>query len=248
MLEVSNLHVSYGPTVAVKRLDLQVDMFGAVALLGPNGAGKTSTLAAISQLVGSTGTICFDGQSLGGVPADRVARMGLIQVPEGRHVFPTLTVEENLLMGQVAAAGRRDGYRLDDVYQLFPALVALRKRQGYVLSGGEQQMVAIGRALVAAPRLLLLDEPSLGLAPRVAKEVFAALDVIRRRTPLLIVEQNTHLALGMCDRGYVLSGGEVVMTGDASKLRDRSALLSSYLGQVDVQVGNKKQTVNSDIS
>jgi len=245
MLEISGLHVSYGPTVAVNQLDLVVDAVEAVALLGPNGAGKTSTLAAISQLVSSTGTICFDGRNLAHVPAERVARMGLIQVPEGRHVFPTLTVEENLLMGQVAAAGRSDGYRLDDVYQLFPALVELRRRQGYVLSGGEQQMVAIGRALVAAPRLLLLDEPSLGLAPRVAKEVFRALDLIRQRTPLLIVEQNTHLALGMCDRGYVLSGGEVVMSGDASKLRDRSALLSSYLGQMDAQVGNTGPIVDS---
>ncbi len=159
--------------------------------------------------------------------------MGLIQVPEGRHVFPTLTVEENLRMGQVAAAGRTDGYSLDDVYELFPALVDLRKRQGYVLSGGEQQMVAIGRALVAAPRLLLLDEPSLGLSPRVAKQVFKALEVIRERTPLLIVEQNTRLALATCARGYVLSDGEAVLSGDAAKLQDRSALLASYLGQVD---------------
>jgi branched-chain amino acid transport system ATP-binding protein len=233
MLEITGLHVAYGSTIAVKELDLEVGQSEAVALLGPNGAGKSSTLAAISQVTASTGLVRFDGQDLSGVPAERVARMGLIQVPEGRHVFPTLTVEENLRMGQVAAAGRTDGYELDDVYQLFPALVELRKRPGYVLSGGEQQMVAIGRALVAAPRLLMLDEPSLGLSPRVAKEVFQALNVIQERTPLLVVEQNTRLALATCGRGYVLSGGEAVLSGDAAKLQDRSALLASYLGQVD---------------
>jgi branched-chain amino acid transport system ATP-binding protein len=233
MLEITGLHVAYGSTIAVKELDLEVGQSEAVALLGPNGAGKSSTLAAISQVTASSGLVRFDGQDLAGVPAERVARMGLIQVPEGRHVFPTLTVEENLRMGQVAAAGRTDGYDLDDVYQLFPALVELRKRQGYVLSGGEQQMVAIGRALVAAPRLLMLDEPSLGLSPRVAKEVFQALNVIQERTPLLVVEQNTRLALATCGRGYVLSGGEAVLSGDATKLQDRSALLASYLGQVD---------------
>jgi branched-chain amino acid transport system ATP-binding protein len=233
MLEVTGLHVAYGSTIAVQELDLEVGPTEAVALLGPNGAGKSSTLAAISQVTASTGRVRFDDQDLSGVPAERVSRMGLIQVPEGRHVFPTLTVEENLRMGQVAAAGRTDGYGLDDVYELFPALVELRKRQGYVLSGGEQQMVAIGRALVAAPRLLMLDEPSLGLSPRVAKQVFQALNVIRVRTPLLVVEQNTRLALATCGRGYVLSDGEAVMSGEAAKLEDRSALLASYLGQVD---------------
>ncbi|HEY2562962.1 MAG TPA: ABC transporter ATP-binding protein [Acidimicrobiales bacterium] len=233
MLEVAGLHVAYGSTIAVKELDLEVGPTEAVALLGPNGAGKSSTLAAISQVTASRGRVRFDDQDLSGVPAERVSRMGLIQVPEGRHVFPTLTVEENLRMGQVAAAGRTDGYGLDDVYELFPALVELRKRQGYVLSGGEQQMVAIGRALVAAPRLLMLDEPSLGLSPRVAKQVFQALNVIRERTPLLVVEQNTRLALATCGRGYVLSDGEAVMSGDGAKLEDRSALLASYLGQVD---------------
>jgi branched-chain amino acid transport system ATP-binding protein len=233
MLEVTGLHVAYGSTIAVQELDLEVGPTEAVALLGPNGAGKSSTLAAISQVTASTGRVRFDDQDLSGVPAERVSRMGLIQVPEGRHVFPTLTVEENLRMGQVAAAGRTDGYGLDDVYELFPALVELRKRQGYVLSGGEQQMVAIGRALVAAPRLLMLDEPSLGLSPRVAKQVFQALNVIRVRTPLLVVEQNTRLALATCGRGYVLNDGEAVMSGEAAKLEDRSALLASYLGQVD---------------
>jgi branched-chain amino acid transport system ATP-binding protein len=232
LLEIRQLRVVYGNTIAVEGLDLQVGAGEAVALLGPNGAGKTSTLSAVSQLVKSSGDISFDGHDLSTMSAEHIARMGLIQVPEGRHVFPTLTVEENLRMGEVAAAGRTSGYGLDDVYALFPALVELRKRLGYALSGGEQQMVAIGRALVAAPRLLLLDEPSLGLSPRIAKLVFEALGVIRERTPLLIVEQNTRLALGLCARGYVLSGGKLVLSGQAADLQDRSTLLASYLGQV----------------
>jgi branched-chain amino acid transport system ATP-binding protein len=233
VLKVAGLRVVYGTTVAVDGLDLEVGAGEAVALLGPNGAGKTSTLSAISQLVKYTGgSIEFDGHHLSGTSPEQLARMGLIQVPEGRHVFPTLSVEENLRMGEIAAAGRSGGYRLDDVYELFPALVGLRKRLGYALSGGEQQMVAIGRALVAAPRLLLLDEPSLGLAPRIAKLVFEALAAIRQRTPLLVVEQNTRLALGLCARGYVLSGGKVVLTGAAEELQDRSTMLASYLGQV----------------
>jgi branched-chain amino acid transport system ATP-binding protein len=232
VLETQGLRVVYGNTIAVEGLDLQVGPGEAVALLGPNGAGKTSTLSAISQLVKSGGEIRFDGHDLSGVSPERIARMGLIQVPEGRHVFPTLTVEENLRMGEIAAAGRSEGYGLDDVYTLFPALVDLRKRLGYALSGGEQQMVAVGRALVAAPRLLLLDEPSLGLAPRVARMVFEALALIRQRTPLLIVEQNTKLALDLCARGYVLSGGKLVLSGAAEELQDRSTLLASYLGQV----------------
>jgi branched-chain amino acid transport system ATP-binding protein len=236
MLEVTGLRVEYGTTVAVVGLDLSVGPGEAVALLGANGAGKTSTLAAISQLVRSQGRVVFDGTDITGMAPERVARLGLIHVPEGRHVFPTLTVEENLQIGLIAAKGRERGYDFDDVYALFPALVEMRKRLGYALSGGEQQMVAIGRALVAAPKLLLLDEPSLGLAPRIARLVFEALEQIRERTPVLIVEQNTKLALGLCARGYVLSAGEVVLQGEADKLHDRSAMLASYLGQVPADV------------
>jgi branched-chain amino acid transport system ATP-binding protein len=164
---------------------------------------------------------------------DEVARRGLIHVPEGRHVFPTLTVEENLRMGQVAARKRKGGFGFDDVYALFPALVPLRGRDGYTLSGGEQQMVAIGRALVAAPKLLLLDEPSLGLDPVILKAVFGALDEIRRHTPILLVEQNTQQALAICDRASVLVNGRVEMSGVAHELTDRQAMLASFLGQKD---------------
>jgi branched-chain amino acid transport system ATP-binding protein len=233
MLDVSGLGVTYGSTAAVEGIDLTVDDRGATALLGPNGAGKTSTLRAISQLIPHTGMVTFDGEDLAGLSPDDVARRGLVHVPEGRHVFPTLTVEENLRMGQVAARRRQGGFSLDDVYDLFPALTPLRSRDGFALSGGEQQMVAIGRALVAAPRLLLLDEPSLGLAPVIMKAVFKALDDIRQRTPLLLVEQNTQQALAVCDRASVMVNGRIEMTGRSDELSDRQALLASYLGQKD---------------
>jgi branched-chain amino acid transport system ATP-binding protein len=233
MLEVRGLRVTYGSTAAVEGIDLTVDKRGAAALLGPNGAGKTSTLRAISRLIPHTGTVTFDGEDLTGLSPDEVARRGLVHVPEGRHVFPTLTVEENLRMGQVAARRRQGGFSLDDVYDLFPALTTLRSRDGFALSGGEQQMVAIGRALVAAPKLLLLDEPSLGLAPVIMKAVFKALDDIRQRTPLLLVEQNTQQALAVCDRASVMVNGRIEMTGGSDELSDRQALLASYLGQKD---------------
>jgi branched-chain amino acid transport system ATP-binding protein len=154
-------------------------------------------------------------------------------VPEGRRLFATLTAEENLLVGKTGAAGRASEFELDDVYDLFPNLKTLRKRRGWALSGGEQQMVAIGRGLLAAPRLLLLDEPSLGLAPVVVAAVYRALSEIRHRVSLLVVEQNAHLALGLCDRAYVLAAGRVVMDGPAAALADREKLLSSYLARAE---------------
>lgn len=233
MLEVTGLQVRYGTHEAVKGVDLTVGVGEAVALLGPNGAGKTSTLRAISGLVGCQGTVTFDGRDLAKLAPDRIAAAGLIHVPEGRHVFPTLTVMENLQMGALARNGRPDAFSTDDVLDLFPALVPLVGRAGFALSGGEQQMVALGRALMGAPRVLLLDEPSLGLAPVVSKAVFAALAEIRGRTPVLLVEQNTQLAMGLCGRAIVLSDGHVVLTGEASEMQDRQALLASYLGQSD---------------
>jgi branched-chain amino acid transport system ATP-binding protein len=231
MLEVEGLHVRYGTTHAVRGIDLSVEAGQAVALLGPNGAGKTSTLHAISNLVPSRGTIRFDGEDISKAAAEDIARRGLIQVREGRHVFPDLTVHENLQIGTTARRGRDGGFSFDDVYDLFPMLVPLRKRLGYALSGGEQQMVALGRALVASPRLMLVDEPSLGLAPVIADTVAAALAEVRTRTSLLIVEQNVHLALRVCSRAAVMSGGVIALTADADELHDRDALLASYLGQ-----------------
>jgi branched-chain amino acid transport system ATP-binding protein len=234
MLEISDLVINYGATQAVRGISFEVGEHDACALLGPNGAGKTSTLRAISQLVPYSGTIRFDGADLKGKNPSQVTRLGLIHVPEGRHVFPTLSVHENLQMGTIAASGRTAAYSISDVYDLFPALVKLRRRGGYALSGGEQQMVAVARALVGAPRLLMLDEPSLGLAPVITQAVFSALEQVRERTPVLVVEQNTGMALSLCGTACVLVQGEVALRGLASELGDREELLASYLGQKDV--------------
>lgn len=237
MLQIRDLQVSYGAVHAVQGIDLEVGEGEVVALLGPNGAGKTSTLRAATALEPYRGSITFDGDEIAKLGTERCARRGLIHVPEGRHVFPTLTVHENLQVGTTAARGRAAHYSVDDVYSLFPALVPLRNREGWALSGGEQQMVAIGRALVAAPRMLLLDEPSLGLAPIVVKAVFAALREVSARTPVLLVEQNTTQALAIASRAAAMVGGEIVMSGTAVEMSDRGALLDSYLGQAKVQQG-----------
>lgn len=234
MLEISDLVITYGATRAVREVSFEVGSRDACALLGPNGAGKTSTLRAISQLVAYSGSVRFDGVDLRGRSPSQVSRLGLLHVPEGRHVFPTLSVHENLQMGVIAGGGRVSSYSISDVYDLFPDLVRLRKRGGYALSGGEQQMVAVGRALVGAPRLLMLDEPSLGLAPLATEAVFAALKQVRERTPVLVVEQNTGMALALCDNAFVLVQGEIKLRGASSELGDREELLASYLGQTDV--------------
>jgi branched-chain amino acid transport system ATP-binding protein len=237
VLVVRDLVVNYGAVSAVRGVDLDVGEGEVVALLGPNGAGKTSILRAISALEKYRGSIRFEGDEVSRLGTVGCAKRGLIHVPEGRRLFSTLTVHENLQVGMTAAAGRRARYGLADVYDLFPALAALRKRYGWSLSGGEQQMVAIGRALVAAPRLLLLDEPSLGLAPIVMGAVFAAIREIATSTPVLLVEQNTLQALRSCTRACALVDGGVVMSGTPEQLSDRTALLDSYLGQSTLVVG-----------
>lgn len=231
LLEVRGLRVAYGAAEVVAGVDLSVSVGEVVTVLGPNGAGKTSTLRAISGLVPYSGSIRFDGAEIRAIGTGQAVRRGLIHVPEGRRVFSGLTVHENLLVGAGASAGRRPVYSVADVYEMFPALVPLRGRPGWTLSGGEQQIVAIGRALLAAPRLLLLDEPSLGLAPRVTRVVFEALRVVVRTTSVLLVEQNTTLALQLCSRGLVLVNGRVAMEGVNDQLSGRRALLESYLGQ-----------------
>ncbi|MFO7279706.1 MAG: ABC transporter ATP-binding protein [Thermoanaerobacterales bacterium] len=231
MLEVRDLRVTYGTTVAVDGVDLDVGGGEIVALLGPNGAGKTSTLRAISRVVPATGTITFDGEPVGALRPEAVARRGLVHVPEGRHVFPNLSVHENLLVGRSARDGRPSAFEVDDVYDLFPELVPLRSRAGWALSGGEQQMVAIGRGLLAAPRLLLLDEPSLGLAPTVVDRVYAVLTEVAGRVPLLLVEQDTERALRLAARAYVMAAGRVALSGPAGEVAGRDELVASYLGR-----------------
>jgi branched-chain amino acid transport system ATP-binding protein len=229
-LELRNLQVSYGAVEAVRGIDLDVRPGEVLAVIGPNGAGKTSTLRAISGLTAFKGSITFDGVDCRKLGAQGSARRGLIHVPEGRRVFASLTVQENLRVGQTARRGR-EAYSIDEVYDLFPALGQLHSRDGWALSGGEQQMVAIGRALVAGPRMLLLDEPSLGLAPLVVRTLFAALAEIAQRTPILIVEQNTVMALRLCSRACVMVNGQIVLEGTADEVADRSALVASYLGE-----------------
>jgi branched-chain amino acid transport system ATP-binding protein len=239
MLEIKDLTVTFDTTRAVDQVSLNLAAGEVVGLLGPNGAGKTSTLRAVSGLIPFDGTIHFDGQRIASGNPASIARRGLIHVPEGRRIFPSLSVRENLQIADVARGDRRPDYTIADVFDLFPALPKLDQRAGYTLSGGEQQMVAIGRGLLAAPRLMLLDEPSLGLAPVVAAAVFRALGEIRSRTTLLIVEQNTVLALGACDRAHVMNTGQIVLSGQASELQDRATLLASYLGQKDALAGTR---------
>jgi branched-chain amino acid transport system ATP-binding protein len=231
VLEISQLDVSYGPVLAVRGIDLTVASGEVVALIGPNGAGKTSTLRAISGLVPYGGSVTFDGHDCRANNIEGLARLGLIHVPEGRHVFPSLDVHENLQLGTTAAAGRSEGFTIDDVYDLFTPLQDLRHRDGWALSGGEQQMVAIGRALVAKPRMLLLDEPSLGLSPKFVAVVYRALAQVADRIPMLLVEQNTVIALRHCSRAAVMVGGRIVLEGAADELADREALVASYLGE-----------------
>lgn len=230
MLKVSELTVEYGAVRAVRGISIDVLDSEVVGVLGSNGVGKTSTLRAITRMIPSGGSVHFDGVNLHRMESDEVARLGLLHVPEGRHVFAGLSVHENLRVGASARCGRKGGLSISDVYDLFPALKPLSKRSGWALSGGEQQMVAIGRALVGAPRLLLLDEPSLGLAPVVVQAMFRALAEVRKQAPMLIVEQATSLLLRIATRGYVLSGGEIVMSGSPEALGERKALLDSYLG------------------
>jgi len=240
MLSISGLRVRYGTTVAVDGLDLAMASSGALALLGANGAGKSSTLKAVSGLVPYEGEAVFDGVSLRGMPPERIARLGLIHVPEGRRLFGNLTVLENLQVGMTAQGRRGGGHTVDDVFDLFPALREIPHQMAWTLSGGQQQMVAIGRALVGNPRLIMLDEPSLGLSPLVAQTVYEALRQIAGRTPVLLVEQNFSAALRICDRAVVLANGRAVYAGDVAGLADGTLLQNAYFGSPEATSGSAK--------
>jgi len=227
LLEVEDLHVRYGAVEAVHGVSFAVNGGEVTALIGANGAGKSSTLAAISGLVPAQGRIRFDGRDIAGAPPHVIVRAGVVQVPEGREILARMTVEENLLMG----LRRRDRSELSSVYERFPILRERRALLAGTLSGGEQQMLAIARALLARPRLLLLDEPSLGLAPLVVKRVFETLADLRAQgVTMLLVEQNALRALGLADRAYVMELGRIVMRGTGQELSRDEAVARTYLG------------------
>ncbi len=234
MLEVHNLSVQYGAITALHGISLTVPAGGIVTLIGGNGAGKTTTLRAISGMVKPTsGRILFDGQDITGLAPHEIVRRGLAHSPEGRLVFANLTVMENLQMG---AYLQRDSQwiasELEYVFGMFPRLQERREQHAGTLSGGEQQMLAIGRALMSRPRFLMLDEPSLGIAPLLVKEIFARLVELNRERslPILLVEQNAHLALEVSTHGYVLETGRVLLSDRSSVLRDSPEVRSAYLG------------------
>jgi branched-chain amino acid transport system ATP-binding protein len=234
VLEVHNLSVQYGAITALHGISLTVPAGGIVTLIGGNGAGKTTTLRAISGMVKPTsGRILFDGQDITGLAPHEIVRRGLAHSPEGRLVFANLTVMENLQMG---AYLQRDSQwiasELEYVFGMFPRLRERREQHAGTLSGGEQQMLAIGRALMSRPRFLMLDEPSLGIAPLLVKEIFARLVELNRERllPILLVEQNAHLALEVSSHGYVLETGRVLLSDRSSVLRDSPEVRSAYLG------------------
>ena len=233
ILKLSNLKLNYGPIAAIKGIDLTVEEGQIVAILGANGAGKTSTLKVISGLLKPTaGEILFNGQKISGKPAHKVAQLGIMQSPEGRHVLIGLTVEENLRVGAYNIKSKEELERnFERVYTLFPRLKERAKQQSSTLSGGEQQMLAIGRALMGSPKLLILDEPSLGLAPLLIKDIFNTLVKIKEEgTTILIVEQNALTTLKIADYAYVLELGKISMHGKAEELRSNERLVAAYLG------------------
>jgi len=234
MLELRGIDVFYGKIQALHEVSLAIQQGEIVALIGANGAGKSTALMAISGIAPPRrGEVLFEGQPITGLTPDAIVKLGICQVPEGRHIFPDLTVAENLDMG---AFLRRDAKAIatdrDMLYELFPILAKRRNQPGGNLSGGEQQMLAISRALMARPRLLLLDEPSMGLAPLITRQIFAIIQKINQEqnTTIFLVEQNANLALQTADRGYVLENGRVVMQDRAATLLSNTAIQKAYLG------------------
>ena len=233
MLSIQNLNVHYGVIHALHDLSLEVKEGEIVTLIGSNGAGKSTTLLALSGLLKPTeGTISFQNRDLKNVAPHLRVQNGLVQVPEGRRVFPAMSVQENLSLGAFARRDKAEIKRdLDEVCELFPRLRERWKQLAGTMSGGEQQMLAVGRALMSRPKLLLLDEPSLGLAPLLVKEIFNVVQRIRERgVTILLVEQNAHLSLAIADRAYVLETGRVVMSGDAKTLARDPRIKAAYLG------------------
>jgi branched-chain amino acid transport system ATP-binding protein len=233
VLAVESIAAGYGDLLAVRSVSVEVRAGECVALIGANGAGKTTTLRAISGLVPlRAGRVVFDGRPLAGLDPRRIVALGLAHVPEGRQVFPSLTVLENLEMGARSPDARAARHSsLDEVFALLPRLEERQRQLAGTLSGGEQQMLAIGRGLMARPRLLLLDEPSLGLAPLAIRSIFQIVETVNRRgTTILLVEQNVRRALGVCHRGYVVENGTVTLAGSREELLRSDHVRRAYLG------------------
>ena len=233
LLEMHDVHAAYGPVQVLRGLDVRVDQGEVVVLLGANGAGKTTTVRAICQMVGTRGDIQFDGVQLVGKRPEKMAALGIAHVPQGRGTFPELTVEENLEVGAYARKDRSSVRAdMDRWFQMFPRLADRRKQLAGSLSGGEQQMLAVSRALMSRPRLLLLDEPSLGLAPIVIQDLFNRFGALNDEegVTMFVVEQNANIALGIADRAYVLEAGSIVLSGSADELRANDEVRRAYLG------------------
>ena len=232
LLEVENLEAGYGPVEVLRGMSFTVDAGEVVVILGANGAGKTTTIRAVSGMIGVRGKVVVDGQSVAGKAPEEIVRRGVAHVPQGRGTFVDLTVEENLRLGAFTRKDDEVASDMDRWYEVFPRL---RERHGQAagsMSGGEQQMLAIARAAMSRPRLLLLDEPSLGLAPLVTQELFRQLQMLNREDgmALLVVEQNANLALSIAERGYVLEAGTIVVTGSAAELQADESVRKAYLG------------------
>jgi len=233
MLEVKDLKVAYGKILAVKKISFSVDEGQVVTLIGTNGAGKTTTLRTISGLIRpASGEILFQGKPIDAIPAHEIVILGVAHCPEGRKIFPRLTVEENLLLG---AFTRSDGGIKDDLdasYDLFPVLGERRDQPAGTFSGGEQQMLAMGRAMMSRPKLLMLDEPSMGLSPLMMKKIMQTVRTLQSQgTTILLVEQNAQAALKLADKGYVLEVGKIVLKGTGKDLLGNDAVRKAYLGE-----------------
>jgi branched-chain amino acid transport system ATP-binding protein len=246
MLELINIHTFYGPIEALRGIDIEVKQGEIVSLIGNNGAGKSTTLMTISGILRpEAGDIIFEGKSIRGIPPHRIVEMGISQVPEGRRIFPRLTIKENLEMGAYTVGSRQViafrksrinnqqiKIQFEKIFELFPLLKERQEQPGGTLSGGEQQMLAIGRALMSNPKLLLLDEPSLGLAPIIVSKIFRTIKEINSEgVTVLLVEQNARAALKLSNRGYVLENGNVALEGTADKLLNNEQVRMAYLGE-----------------
>lgn len=236
ILKIDNLVVNYGYISALRGITIDVNKGEVVTLIGGNGAGKTTTLMSVSGLTKKdSGKILYKDTDITNMDSDKIVSLGIAHVPEGRNIFPKLSVEENLRMGCIMQKLSKEviNQRLEEQYELFPRLRERRKQAGGTLSGGEQQMLAIGRGLMANPELLMLDEPSLGLAPIIIEEIFELIATIKEKTDktVLLIEQNAMMALAVADRGYVLQNGEIVLTGTGDELLHNEDVRKAYLGE-----------------